>query len=86
MVNGTSQGSHLIQRDGSSGTIVLTCSLYAHNPASVWKAGSYPGGGSGYPGGDGYPGSAYGYWTWSGGGLITTSFSVSIDKDRKSVV
>ena len=82
VVNGTSEGWHLIQRDGASGSIVLTCSLYAHNPASVWKASSYPGGG--YPGGDGYPGSAQGDWTWSGGGLITTNFSVSIDdKQRK---
>jgi len=84
VVYGTSQGTHLIQRDGSSGTIVLTCSLYAHNPASVWKAG-YPGGGSGYPGASGYPGSAYGDWTWSGGGLITTNFSVSIDDKQRKV-
>jgi len=80
-VNGVSEGYHLIQRDGTSGTITLTCDLHAHNPASVWKTSGYPGGGSG----GGYPGSGGGYWTWTGGGLITTSFSVSIDDHSRSV-
>lgn len=73
----TSQGVHLIQRDGSSGTITLDpVTLKAINPVSTWQSG-YPGGGSGggYPGGGGY-----GYWDWTGGeGSI--SFFVAVDPD-----
>ncbi len=75
-VDGESTGHHLIQKDGSSGTITVSCKLHAHSPTSVNLTSGYPGGG--YPGG-GYPGGGGAYWSWSGGALIVTNFSVSVD-------
>ncbi len=77
-----SQGNHLIQRDGSSGTITLDpVTVKAINPVSTYQSG-YPGGGGSYPGGGGgYPGGGgYGYWDWTGG-EDSVSFTVAVDPD-----
>lgn len=84
--SGTSQGIHLIQRDGSSGTITLDpVTLKAINPVSTWQLQSgYPGGGSGggYPGG----GGTYHAWDWTGG-EDSISFHVIVDvSDARSVM
>ncbi len=74
---GVSQGNHLIQRDGSSGTITLDpVTEKAINPVSTYQSG-YPGGGG--DGGGGYPsGGGPGYWDWTGG-YGTINFNVSLD-------
>ena len=80
-VNGTSQGTHLIQRDGSSGTITLDAvTVKAINPVSTYQSG-YPGGGGGY---GGYPGSGYHYWDWTGG-EGSVSFTVAVVDDNRAV-
>jgi hypothetical protein len=79
---GWSQGTHLSQRDGSSGTITLSpVTLKAINPVSTYLSG-YPGGGGSYPGGGGY-----GYWDWTGGeGTISYAVTVDPDPNPRSVM
>ncbi len=75
-VNGVSQGNHLLQRDGSSGTITLDPVIEkAINPVSTYQSG-YPGGGG--DGGGGYPGGGGPGWDWTGG-IGTINFNVALD-------
>ena len=67
-----SQGVHVLQKDGSSGTITLNAvTLKAINPVSTWQ--SYPN----------YPG--YYYWDWTGG-QDAVSFNVAVVNDNRAVI
>jgi len=81
-----SSGVHLIQKDGSTGTIAVPCSLSSVNPTSTYQTGGYPGGG--YPGG----GGGYSYWDWTGGlcvasfGVAVCPFGITADTNRDGVI
>lgn len=78
----TSQGTHVLQKDGSSGTITLDAvTLKAINPVSTWQSQSgYPGGSSGYPG----DGGTYYSWDWTGG-EDSISLDVAVVDDNRAV-
>ena len=83
-----SSGIHLIEKDGSSGTITVSCLMSSVNPVSTYQTG----GSGGYPGG-GYPGGGgCGYWDWTGGlcealfYVTVCPFGITADTNRDGVI